>query len=233
MKSRLYTLSVRTFISVISLSFLIVSVSGCIKMQPKTPENLCGIFEEKRSWYRAAQKSRDRWKSPIGITMSFIYQESGYDAYSKPEREKIFGIIPSWKRKSSAEGYAQAIDATWEQYVKEAGGRFSNRSDFKDAVDFVGWYNAKSQRHLGISRTNAKALYLAYHEGWRGYQNKTYRKKGWLIDAAERVEKRARNYQIQYQNCKHTLSKWYDFIFIAQQTKEYTTTLIKYQYSIA
>ena len=165
MKYRLCTTSVRTLIATLSLSVVMTLISGCIKMQPKTPEDLCGIFEEKRSWYRAAQESRNRWHSPIGITMSFIYQESGYDAYSKPERKKIFGIIPSWKRKSSAEGYAQAIDATWEQYVKEAGGRFSRRSNFKDAVDFVGWYNSKSKRHLGISRTNAKALYLAYHEG--------------------------------------------------------------------
>ena len=78
-------------------------VSGCMTPPPKAPENVCGIFDEKRSWYRAAQRARDRWKTPVGITMSFIYQESGFRANSRPERERLLGVIP-WKRKSSAKG---------------------------------------------------------------------------------------------------------------------------------
>ena len=186
-------------------------VSGCMTPPPKAPENVCGIFEEKRSWYRAAQRARDRWKSPVGITMSFIYQESGFRANSRPERQRLLGVIP-WKRKSSAKGYAQAIDATWKMYVKDAGDWFPDRTNFEDAVDFVGWYNYQSQRNLGISRTDAKSLYLAYHEGWRGYRNRTYEKKPWLIEAAGRVEKRARQYQTQYLRCKNKLRRWYDFL---------------------
>ena len=178
---------------------------------PKAPENVCGIFEEKRSWYRAAQRARDRWKTPVGITMSFIYQESGFRANARPEREWLLGVIP-WKRKSSAKGYAQAIDATWKQYVKDAGDWFPDRTNFEDAVDFVGWYNYQRQRNLGISRTDAKSLYLAYHEGWRGYRNRTYEKKPWLIEAAGQVEKRARQYQTQYLKCKNKLRRWYDFL---------------------
>ena len=187
-------------------------VSGCMTPPPKAPENVCGIFEEKRSWYRAAQRARDRWKTPVGITMSFIYQESGFRANSRPERERLLGVIP-WKRKSSAKGYAQAIDATWKAYVKDAGDWFPDRTNFEDAVDFVGWYNYQSQRNLGISRTDAKSLYLAYHEGWRGYRNRTYETKPWLIEAAGRVEKRARRYQTQYLKCKKKLRRWYDFLF--------------------
>jgi len=119
-------------------------------------------------------------------------------------------VIP-WKRKSSAKGYAQAIDATWEQYVEEVGGWFPNRTDFDDAVDFVGWYNYKSRQILGLSRTNAKALYLAYHEGWGGYLNRTYEKKSWLIKAANQVDSRARRYQMQYLGCNNKLKRWFDF----------------------
>ena len=186
-------------------------VSGCMTPPPKAPENVCGIFDEKRNWYRAAQRARDRWKSPVGITMSFIYQESGFRANSRPERERLLGVIP-WKRKSSAKGYAQAIDATWKHYVRDAGDWFPDRTNFEDAVDFVGWYNYQSQRNLGISRTDAKSLYLAYHEGWRGYRNRTYEKKLWLIEAANRVEIRARQYQTQYLRCKNKLRRWYDFL---------------------
>ena len=196
----------------VCLCLAIFLVSGCMTSPPKAPENVCGIFEEKRSWYLAAQRARDRWKTPVGITMSFIYQESGFRANSRPERERLLGVIP-WKRKSSAKGYAQAIDATWKKYVQDAGDWFPDRTNFEDAVDFVGWYNYQSQRNLGISRTDAKSLYLAYHEGWRGYRNKTYEKKPWLIEAARRVEERALRYQTQYLNCKKKLRRWYDFLF--------------------
>ena len=191
-------------------------VTGCATSIPRSPENVCGIFEEKRGWFLAAKRARDRWKAPVGITMSFIYQESGYQATARPERERLFGVIP-WKRKSTAVGYAQAIDATWKQYVSDAQNAGDwlpkYRSNFYDAVDFVGWYNNQSQRQLRLSRTDAKNLYLAYHEGWRGYQNRTYEKKKWLINAANKVETRARRYQIQYLKCKKKLSRWYDFLF--------------------
>ena len=45
-------------------------------------------------------------------------QESAFQNRIKPERTKLLGLIP-WKRKSSALGYSQAIDATWDWYRKE------------------------------------------------------------------------------------------------------------------
>ena len=191
-------------------------LAGCISPPPKSPENVCEIFKEKRNWYKAAQRARKRWNIPIGISMAFIYQESGFRANSRPERQRLLGLIP-WKRTSTARGYAQAIDATWddyEQYIEKTRGwfpKFPNRTNFFDAVDFIGWYNRKSQQTLGISRTNAKALYLAYHEGWQGYRNRAYENKVWLVQAADNVEKRARQYQIQYLGCKKKLTRWFDF----------------------
>ena len=41
--------------------------------------------------------------------MAIIKQESSFIADAKPDRRKLLGFIP-WKRKSSARGYAQAID---------------------------------------------------------------------------------------------------------------------------
>jgi len=192
---------------------VICLLTACVTPAPQSPEDVCAIFEEKRNWFLAAEKARDHWKTPVGITMSFLYQESSFRGNARPERETLFGIIP-WKRKSTAKGYAQAIDATWQQYVKDAGDWFPLRSNFNDAVDFVGWYNRQSQRKLGISRTDAKNLYLAYHEGWRGYQNRTYEKKPWLVRASDQVEMRARRYQIQYLECKNRLSRWYDFVLV-------------------
>ena len=187
-------------------------VSGCMTPPPKAPENGCGIFDEKRNWYRAAQRARDRWKSPVGITMSFIYQESGFRANSRPERKRLLGVIP-WKRKSSAKGYAQAIDATWKMYVKDAGDWFPDRTNFEDAVDFVGWYNYQSQKNLGISRTDATSLYLAYHEGRGGYRKGTHRTKPWLLVVADKVQRQSDQYNLQYQKCKKKLGRRFFRLF--------------------
>ena len=198
---------------VIMITLLVIT--GCATSIPSSPEDLCGIFEEKRSWFLAAKRTRDRWNAPIGITMAFIYQESSYKANARPEREKIFGIIP-WRRKSTAVGYAQAIDSTWKQYINDpkvvGDWRPKYRTNFNDAVDFVGWYNYQSQKQLNLSRTDVRNLYLTYHEGWRGYKNGTYKKKRWLIKVADKVDARARLYQTQYLKCKHKLSRWYDFL---------------------
>ena len=57
-----------------------------------------------------------------------------------------------------------------------------------DAIDFVAWYNATSTRISNIASSNARNLYLAYHEGNGGFQRATYRNKEWLLDAANRVQ---------------------------------------------
>ncbi|MEL0198945.1 MAG: hypothetical protein VW905_02990, partial [Gammaproteobacteria bacterium] len=98
------------------------------------------MFLEKRSWYKAAIKSSKRWKIPLEVNMAFILQESSYIQGAKPERKKILGFIPG-KRKSSAFGYAQALDGTWERYKKEAKKTFAYRRNFDDSIDFIAWYN--------------------------------------------------------------------------------------------
>ena len=43
------------------LPFLLVS---CVSSQPEQPDNICEIFKEKKSWYKAAMKTEKRWKLP-------------------------------------------------------------------------------------------------------------------------------------------------------------------------
>ena len=82
-----------------------------------------------------------------------------------------------------------------------------------DALDFIGWYNYKSHKQLGIGLNNPENLYLAYHEGYKGYSDRTYRKKPWLMDVASRVQKRSEMYQKQYWGCAEDLKKKRFFIF--------------------
>lgn len=183
-----------------------VLLASCVASQPRNASNVCAIFEERRSWYKAARASSERWGIPISVNMAMIYQESSFRARAKPQRNRILWIIPG-PRPSSAFGYAQALDSTWADYESRSGNRRASRSDFRDAIDFVAWYNAFSQRASNISRNDARSLYLAYHEGNAGYQRGTYREKRWLLEAAANVQANANRFAEQLDSCRRDLDK--------------------------
>ena len=191
----------------------LVVLTGCATMRPSDTTNACRIFEEHRDWFKAAKKSEDRWKIPIAVSLSFIEQESSFDSKAKPERRKILGFIPG-PRPSNAYGYAQALKGTWQDYKRDTGNTISSRADFADAVDFIGWYNARSVKEAGIARDDAYHLYLAYHEGTGGYRRKTYAKKKWLIDIARNVQATATQYDAQLKRCEKALGRgWFLRLF--------------------
>ena len=199
--------------TVLSLFVSMIIVSGCaLTSKPSFTEDICDIFEEKRSWYKAAKKAEQRWNIPISVTMAIIKQESSFISYAKPSRKKLLGFIP-WKRQSSAKGYAQAIDGTWDMYLKERGSWFRSRSDFDDAVDFIGWYNSKSVKLLKIKKTNARDLYLAYHEGRAGYKKGSYKVKPWLLAVADKVQRQSNKYNDQYLGCRKKLGRSFFRLF--------------------
>ena len=183
---------------------LLMSVSACSTSPPRDVNNICAIFLEKDDWYDAAADSRDEWGSPIPVMMAIIYQESRFQDDARPPRKKIFGFIPGF-RPSSAYGYSQAKTATWDDYKRDGGGFGADRDDFSDAIDFVGWYNKKSQQRNGIALNNTYALYLAYHEGHTGYRRGTYLKKQWLMNVARKVDAKANAYQSQLLGCEEEL----------------------------
>ena len=94
---------------------LALTLSACVSSPPEKPDNICEIFQEKRSWYKAAIRSEKRWKLPPYVLMAFIHQESSFQAKIKPERRKLLGVIP-WLRPSSSVGYSQALKNTWQDY---------------------------------------------------------------------------------------------------------------------
>ncbi|WP_456403821.1 transglycosylase SLT domain-containing protein [Thiolapillus sp.] len=179
-------------------------LSGCATSPPGNINNLCDIFKEKDDWYKSAKAAQKRWGTPIHVQMAIIRQESAFRDDAQPPRTKVLGFIP-WSRPSSAYGYPQAKDDTWDWYKKKTGNRWADRDDFGDAVDFVGWYTNVSHSKLGISKWDAKHQYLAYHEGHGGYRNHTYRKKGWLIKVAEKVDRQSKAYARQLKGCEKDL----------------------------
>ena len=110
---------------------LALTLSACVSSPPEKPDNICEIFQEKRSWYKAAIRSEKRWKLPPYVLMAFIHQESSFQAKIKPERKKLLGVIP-WLRPSSSVGYSQALKNTWQDYKNETGNSRASRTDFNE-----------------------------------------------------------------------------------------------------
>ncbi|KZY27857.1 hypothetical protein A3752_08100 [Oleiphilus sp. HI0081] len=193
-------------------SFLLLgglSLAGCSSLPPEQPQNICKIFEEKPDWHDAALDVRERWGVPVHIPMAIMYQESSFKYDAAPPMEYFLGFIPIG-RASDAYGYSQAKTPVWGEYVADAGSTFADRDDFDDAIDFVGWYMNRSSKINKVSKWDAYAQYLNYHEGHGGYRRASYEKKPWLKKVAKKVEARAKKYSEQYWSCKDDLnSGWF------------------------
>ncbi len=186
-----------------------VFLLGCSNTPPKNIDNSCAIFEDKDDWYDDAKDSFERWGVPIHVQLAIIHQESRFKHDAETEMQYFLWIIPVG-RKSSAYGYAQVKDDTWDWYAKSTRNWGADRDDFADAVDFIGWYGKKTYETLKISKWDAYNQYLAYHEGHGGFKRKTYKSKPWLMKVARKVDKRAKNYRAQLTTCEDELnSGWW------------------------
>lgn len=163
-------------------------------------ENACTIVRERPDWYAAARRSHARWGTPPEVLLAIIWRESSFRATARTPRTYLLGVVPTG-RVSTAYGYAQAIDGTWDWYRKETGNRGADRTDFADAADFVGWYTNRTAAVNGIAKEDAFNQYLAYHEGHRGYQRGDWRRKDWLLRAAGQVRDQAQRYRSQLAHC--------------------------------
>jgi len=189
-----------------------VLLASCTAKQPSNIDNICDIFSEQRSWYKAANKSAKRWGTTVPVMMSVIHQESSFKAKAKPPRTKIFWVFPG-PRPASAKGYAQAIDGTWDAYRRSTGRWSADRADFKDATDFIGWYIDQSASKNGIEKTDAQNLYLSYHEGQGGFAQGTYQGKPWLLKVAKKVDARAKTFDQQLKGCERKFKKRFFGLF--------------------
>ena len=185
-------------------SILLMFLASCGGGNFSAPRNLddaCALTRERPEYFRAMRAAERKWGVPVPVLMATIYQESKFIGNARTPHRFALGIIPMG-RQSSAYGYSQALDATWEEYQDAEGGRRARRDRIADATDFMGWYMYQSEQRLGISRTDAEAQYLAYHEGRTGYANQSYLAKGWLVEVAAGVAARAEKYRGELASCR-------------------------------
>ena len=168
---------------------------------PRDLDNACSILQQRPTYIRAFRATERKWGIPVHVQMATIYQESKFISDARTPFRYWIGVIPMG-RQSSAYGYSQALDGTWDEYRVAQGKRGARRDDIADATDFMGWYMDGSTKMLGISKNDARAQYLAYHEGRTGYKNGTYRAKSWLMRVSSEVAARSEKYKSQLRSCR-------------------------------
>jgi hypothetical protein len=185
-------------------SILLLALASCGGGNFSAPRNLddaCAILRQRPAYWKALKATERKWGIPVHVQMAAIYQESKFIGNARTPHRFALGVIPMG-RQSSAYGYSQALDGTWEEYQRDQHRRGAKRDRITDATDFMGWYMNESSVELGISRNDAEAQYLAYHEGRNGYANQSYLEKPWLVDVAAAIGARSEMYADQLAYCR-------------------------------
>jgi hypothetical protein len=179
---------------------VVLLFQACSTLPPRDADDLCAIFEERPEWRAAARRAHERWGVAEPIQLAFLHQESRFRHRARPGWRKLLGVIPVG-RLSSAYGFGQVKDGTWDDYRRRTGNPGASREDFADVVDFVGWYGDVIHRLTGVAKDDPFHLYLAYHEGPTGFDRADWREKDWLRGVARKVAARADLYAAQYATC--------------------------------
>ncbi|MFD2237777.1 transglycosylase SLT domain-containing protein [Aureimonas populi] len=187
----------------VAMVLALLLLSGCASA-PKNTDNSCAIFEQQSgfltNWRRDAERTSTEFGIPVSVLMATIQAESNFEARARPPRRKLLGVIP-WKRQSTAYGYAQALDRTWDDYQRRTGRSFARRTNFSDAIHFIGWYHHQNHRRNGIARNDAYNLYLAYYAGPSGYARGNWKSDPTARRGARRAADMAARYETQLKRC--------------------------------
>ncbi len=167
---------------------------------PRNLDDACSIVSQRPEYLRAFKQVERKYGVPVPSLMAIIYQESKFISDNRTPHQYALGVIPVG-RQSSAFGYSQALDGTWEEYQDQVGGRRARRDDIYAATDFMGWYMAQTVEETGVPIYDTRNQYLAYHDGRTGFNRGTWKSKSWLVRISGEVEARAVLYDTQLRSC--------------------------------
>lgn len=182
------------------LVLLVASCGGGQSSAPNNLDNACLLLKERPEYFRAFRNVEKKWGVPVHVQMATIHQESKFIADARTPFRYVIGVIPMG-RQSSAFGYSQALDATWDEYREDQNRRSAKRDRIRDASDFMGWYMNQTRERNGVALTDARNQYLAYHEGHTGFRKGSFNRKAWLVAVSGKVATRSEMYRQQIASC--------------------------------
>ena len=171
----------------------VIALGGAFAITPKASaasdiENACTMLKEKAAWYGGAKAAAQKWDVPMPAILAVIHQESRFKATAAAIN-------------SSAYGFAQVLDGTWNSYRKANEATTADRTSFADSADFIGWYMSRAEDRIGLPTDDVAAHYLVYHEGHVGYRSGRWEDKPGLLNVAEKVARLASRYEDQLRAC--------------------------------
>lgn len=191
----------RALVAAFLLSGFVLSACSGGERPPSTVVDACRMQTERPHWFRAMYRTERVWGVPVALQLATISRESSFVRDARPMRRVGSWIFSREVPRSSAYGYPQALDGTWDGYIRGTGNRGADRSNFADASDFIGWYMNSNSRANGVALGDAYNQYLAYHEGQSGFARGSYRSKAWLPGVARDVQVWALRYDAQLARC--------------------------------
>ena len=93
------------------LFLTLLALAGCSASTPRNTDDICALFSEQRSWYKAAREASERWGAPLHVPMAIIYQESHFRAAARPPMRYFLGFIPLGRGSSAkSDAYRQYLN---------------------------------------------------------------------------------------------------------------------------
>ena len=105
-----------TKISYIALLCLLTGCASDLK-QGDYQHHVCKVIKSHWGWSHSLKAVERKTGLPPSLALSVIYHESAFQSDARPPRGRLFGFIP-W-RSSTAYGYGQIKDETWEWYKEK------------------------------------------------------------------------------------------------------------------
>ena len=103
--------------TILILALFLAACSGGPSDPPSKLDDACSILKEKKRWSKDLERVEKRWGVPREVILATIYHESRFVAQARTPYRFTLGVIPMG-RQSSAYGYGQALDGTWEDYQR-------------------------------------------------------------------------------------------------------------------
>ena len=176
-------------------------LTGCMReiKHKDYDDNICYVVKHSWGWRQSLKSASRVYGISPGLILSTIYHESSFRPTARPPRGKVLGVIP-W-RYSTAYGFGQVKDETWEWYKEKNQLRFVSRTSFYDTVHFIGWYYSIFKSRAQKVADPYYSFYIAYHDGIGGFLRHSEEGNEWLQNKAKSVKAFAESYDQQLKDC--------------------------------
>lgn len=164
----------------LSLSVLLILLSGCFGSEVKTVPGICEQLEENDDWLQPLATAQMQHGAPISLMLVLL--EPPLSDLDKP--------------------HIQPRTADWDEYRVRSENWAAAVTELRDATDFIGWFTAQSNTRNQIVWDNVSAHYLAYRLGHGGYHRFDASKYPELQQQAEQKQQQAMRWSQELKDCR-------------------------------